>query len=202
MEGKAIQWLRGFPANAFPDYNTLKEAFLGRFRKEKTPNELLRKIRKVTQKKLKVEDYAQEFKTIVGRLAPNERPTEEMMVGYFMRGLRKELRHAVAGFDVAGGFDGLVELAIRVENRLMLTKGKGSDTDLDSEDESEDDTESDSDSEDDSDLDSKKKNKTKGKSQKTKKKSQTNGNKKNGKSDKRNAKKEGSSEMSAILEQL
>ena len=45
LEGKAIEWFSGYPLNAFATYDALKTGFLGRFRKEKTPNELLRKIR-------------------------------------------------------------------------------------------------------------------------------------------------------------
>ena len=60
------------------------------------------------QKKLKVEDFAQEFKTALNHLDLLERPMMEMTIGYFMQGLQKELCNAMASYDVARGFDCLI----------------------------------------------------------------------------------------------
>ena len=51
--------------NQFVDYDTLKAAFLARFRKEKTPEDVLKKLRELKQKKLGVEDYSQNFKIYI-----------------------------------------------------------------------------------------------------------------------------------------
>ncbi|MCO5554131.1 hypothetical protein L7F22_007657 [Adiantum nelumboides] len=96
LDGKAMQWFSNFPASHFDDYNDLKVAFLNRLKKEKTPHDVLTKLRKVKQRKMFVEDYAQKFNQYVRRLTIQERPTDEILVGYFLNGLRKELKNAVA----------------------------------------------------------------------------------------------------------
>lgn len=60
------------------------------------------------QKKLPVEDYAQQFLDLNGRLVVNERPTNEMLGEYFYKGLRKSLRTAVASTDIPGGAEVLI----------------------------------------------------------------------------------------------
>ena len=84
--GPAIQWFSHFPAGHFNTFNALKTAFLSRFRKEKTPNDVLKKIKNIKQKKMLVEDYAQKFTQLVNRLEVAERPTPEMLAGYFLKG--------------------------------------------------------------------------------------------------------------------
>ncbi|MCO5552519.1 hypothetical protein L7F22_006031 [Adiantum nelumboides] len=73
-----------------------------------------------------VEDYAQKFNQYVRRLTIQERPTDEMLVGYFLNGLRKELKNAVVGVDIAGGLQALVETAQRAEKRFGVSHGKAS----------------------------------------------------------------------------
>ena len=114
---------------------------MARFRKEKTPNDVLRKIKRIEQKKMLVQDYAQKFTQLVNRLEVAERPTPEMLAGYFLKGLRKTIRSAVASVDVAAGMDDLVETAARVEKRYGTLKD-----DSDSDSDSDSDFESDSDS--------------------------------------------------------
>lgn len=96
LEGKAMQWLSNYNAGHFVNYDDIKAAFLNRFRKEKTPNEVLAKLKNVKQKNMFVEDYVQKFNKYLTRLTVQERPTDEMLAAYFMNGLRKELRNAVA----------------------------------------------------------------------------------------------------------
>ena len=79
------------------------------------------------QKRLLVEDYAQQFLDLNGRLAPNERPTNEMLGEYFYNGLRESLRIVVASIDIlrgVGGFNQLVAVARRAEKRLGTTRKK------------------------------------------------------------------------------
>lgn len=121
LEDKAMQWLSNYNAGYFVDYDALKIAFLNWFRKEKTPNEILSKLRDIKQKKMLVEDYTQEFNKYLKRLTNAERPTDEVLPGYFMNGLRKELRGAVVGVDIAAGIHALVETATRAEKRFGLS---------------------------------------------------------------------------------
>lgn len=55
-----------------------------------------------------MEDYSQKFNRYVRRPIPQERPTDEMLAAYFVKGLREELRNAVAGVDVARGLHELI----------------------------------------------------------------------------------------------
>ncbi|MCO5613387.1 hypothetical protein L7F22_067663 [Adiantum nelumboides] len=161
FEGKAVQWFSNFDVAHFPNYEELKTAFLNRFRVEKTVNDVLTKLKEVRQKKMFVEDYAQKFNRYVRRLTPQERPTDEMLAAYFVRGLREELRNAVASVDVAQGLNELINTAARTEKRFGLTgssskkgsskkkkkgKGKKKMSDDSSDDDLETDTESDTDS--------------------------------------------------------
>lgn len=54
-----MQWLNNFGVAHFVDYDEIKIAFLNRFRKEKTPHEVLAKLKEIQHKKMFVEDYAQ-----------------------------------------------------------------------------------------------------------------------------------------------
>ena len=47
LEGKAMNWYQQYGAAHFPDIVALQTAFLSRFRKEKTPNDILKKIKKM-----------------------------------------------------------------------------------------------------------------------------------------------------------
>lgn len=49
------------------------------------------KLRGIKQRRIFVEDYAQKFNQYLNRLANTKRPTDEMLVRYFMKGLCKEL---------------------------------------------------------------------------------------------------------------
>ena len=126
FEGKAVQWFSNFVVNHFVDYEELKTAFLNRFRVEKTANDVLTKLKAVKQKKMFVEDYSQKFNRYVRRLTAQERPTDEMLAAYFVKGLREELRNVVAGVDVAGGLNELIITAARAEKRFGLTDSKHS----------------------------------------------------------------------------
>ena len=140
LEGKAMNWYTHYGAAHFPDTAALETAFLARFRKEKTPTDILKKIRKMKQKSLLVEDYAQKMLDLAGRLGANDRPTNETLSEYFCKGLRRNLRTAVASNDIAagvGGFNDFVAAARRAEKRLGTSKSskkkKSSRQDSDSE---------------------------------------------------------------------
>ena len=73
------------------------------------------------QKKLLVEDFAQKFLDLNGRLAANERPTNETLGEWFCKGLRKSLRTSFASQDIpagARGFNALVGATRRAEKKL------------------------------------------------------------------------------------
>ncbi|MCO5557130.1 hypothetical protein L7F22_010686 [Adiantum nelumboides] len=92
----------------------------------------------------------------------NEKPTDEMLVGYFLKGLRSGIKNVVASIDIAGGFNNLVQVASRVEKRLGMTKSskrEAKDLELGSESETSSSTELDTESS--SDEEEKKKKKKK-----------------------------------------
>ena len=170
LEGKAMQWFNNFVAGHFVDYDALRIAFLNRFRKEKTANDVLTKLKGVKQKKMFVEDYSQKFNRYVRRLTAQERPTDEMLAAYFVKGLRRELQNAVAGVDVATRMGALIDTATRAEKRFGLSgsssekkcskrrkdkkKKRSSDDSSDDDSEAGSDTDSDSNSEASTDSDS------------------------------------------------
>ena len=156
LEGAAMTWYSQFAVGHFGTYDALKIAFLGRFRTEKTPNDLIKKIKKIKQGTMLVEDFAQKFRSLVGRLQGRDQLSDEMMATYFLKGLNRVLRTSVANVDLAGGFDELVNAATRVEKRLGKAKAKNKrkkrdDSDTESESDSSDDEDDSSDSESDSD---------------------------------------------------
>ena len=67
--------LTQYGLNHFADYNALKITFLARFKKEKTLEDVLKKLRELKQKKLGVEDYSQKFRTLYNRLQAIEANT-------------------------------------------------------------------------------------------------------------------------------
>ena len=92
FRGKAIEWFSHFTPNHFNAYNDLKAAFLARFRKEKTPNDVLRKIKRIEQKKMLVQDYAQKFTQLVNRLEVAERPTPRNVSWIFLEGFKENYK--------------------------------------------------------------------------------------------------------------
>ena len=80
LEGKAINWFTQYGSAHFADYAALKNAFLARFRKEKTPEDVLRKLRELQKKNLGVEDYSQQFKNLYNRLSTAQKPTTEQLI--------------------------------------------------------------------------------------------------------------------------
>ena len=121
LQGTAMNWLSQYGLNHFATYDALKQGLLGRFRKEKTTSDLLRKIKGLRQKDMLVEDYAQKFRSLLARLEVNDRPSDETLAGYFIKGLRKTLRSSVANIDIAAGFEEIVVGSTRVEKRLGTT---------------------------------------------------------------------------------
>ena len=79
LEGKAMNWYTHYGAAYFPDIAALETTFLARFRKEKTPTDIRKKISGMKQKSLLVEDYAQKMLDLAGRLGPNEGLTNETL---------------------------------------------------------------------------------------------------------------------------
>ena len=92
LERKAMNWYKQYGAAHFADTQALQQAFLARFRKEKTPSDIRKKLEKLKQKDLRVEDFAQQFLELNGRLTLNERPTNETLGEWFCKGLRPEIR--------------------------------------------------------------------------------------------------------------
>ena len=84
-----MQWLSNFGAGV--NYDALKETFLNWFWEEKTPHDILAKFKDIKQKRMFVEDYAQKFNQYLNRLTMDERPIDEMLAGYVMNGLQKDL---------------------------------------------------------------------------------------------------------------
>ena len=91
LEGKVVSWFTQYGLAHFADYNALKTAFLARFRKEKTSEDVLKKLKELKQKKLGVEDYSQKFINLYNRLAVAQRPTAEQLGDYFCKDLRQGL---------------------------------------------------------------------------------------------------------------
>ena len=58
FEDKAMKWYNQFRAGHFGTSAALRDAFLGRFRSEKTPNDVIEKVKSIEQKSKLVEDYA------------------------------------------------------------------------------------------------------------------------------------------------
>lgn len=188
FEDKAMKWYSQFGAGHFATFDALKDAFLGRFRSEKTPTDVIKKVKSLKQKSKLVEDYAQQFRTLIERLQGNDRPADETLVGYFLKGLRSEIKAAVANVELPGGLDDLVTAATRVERRLGMTSkkrsGKKSHSDEDTDSESGDSSDSDADSDSDSASESEDSEDDETRKRKKKKKVKKHGQSKKGKSKK------------------
>ena len=70
------------------------------------------KIKKFQQKSMLVEDYAQKFRVLAGRLTGADVLSEEMKASYFLQGLIKPIRASTTNVDIAQGFDQLVTAAV------------------------------------------------------------------------------------------
>ena len=93
LEGKTMNWFTQYGAAHFATTAVLQTSFLARFRKWKTPTDILKKMKSMKQKSLLAEDFAHKFLDLNGILAANERPTNEMLVEYFCKGLRRTLKN-------------------------------------------------------------------------------------------------------------
>ena len=71
-----------------------------------------------------VEDFAQKFKVLARRLQGVDALSNEMKISYFLNGLKKKIKVAVANVDIGVGFDDIVNVEERVEKRLGFTKKK------------------------------------------------------------------------------
>ena len=119
-----MDWFSQYGLAHFLDFDALKNAFLARFRKEKTPNDIITKIKDLTQKGMLVEDYAQKFRVLTGRLQGADALSPEMKASYFLNGFKRTIQAAVVNVDIGAGFDELVTAAVRVEKRLGYSKKK------------------------------------------------------------------------------
>ena len=162
LEGPTMDWFSQYGLAHYRTYAALRDAFLARFRKEKTANDVISKIKTLQQKSMLVEDYAQKFRTLAGRLTGADALSDEMKATYFLKGLDKTIRASTANVDIGTGFDQLVTAAVRVEKRLGTSKKKSkkkktddsdSDSDSDSDEENSDSESDDGDSDSDSDSD-------------------------------------------------
>ena len=55
-----------------------------------------------------VKGFVQKHRVVVEILQDNERSTDEILANYFLKGMTKELKNAVASIDIASSFDTLV----------------------------------------------------------------------------------------------
>ena len=101
-EGKAMTWYSQFGRGHLVNFDALSNAFLARYRQEKTPNDILKKLKRIKQGDMLMEDFAQRFRVMEARLVGQDKSTVETLVGYFLKGLRSEIQAAVANVDVAG----------------------------------------------------------------------------------------------------
>ena len=115
-----MNWYKQYEATHFVTTLALQLAFLARFRKEKTPSDIRKKMEKLKQKNLLVEDFAHKFMNLNGRLTANERPTNETLGEWLCKGLRPKIRTSIASQDIparAGGLNALVAAATRAEKK-------------------------------------------------------------------------------------
>ena len=68
-----------------------------------------------------MEDFAQKFVVLVEILQGNERPIDEILAGFFVQGVRENLKNAVVSIDIGNVFDTLVNIAARVEKQLGMS---------------------------------------------------------------------------------
>ena len=99
LSGKASQWLAEFPADHFLTYDAVRTAFLRRFRIEKTVAQNLEKLRTLKQGKRTAEEYAARFRVMLQRVPQAQHPALEVLNDYFLKGLSKDLRTALATVD-------------------------------------------------------------------------------------------------------
>lgn len=143
----------------------MRNAFLIRFRQEKTPVQLLQKLYKMKQAhKEPIDEYAGQLCTLYKRLDEDSKPTRTMLIGWFVAGLRIEYRGIISlNAQDLNSLDEAVELASRVErNTRTQKKGAKKHKEMRSTSSSEDDSEEVSSSSD-SDSDTQKKAKRKSK---------------------------------------
>ena len=57
LEGKAMTWYSQFGRDHFPKFYALSNAFLARFRQEKTSNDVFKKLKRIKQGYMFVEDF-------------------------------------------------------------------------------------------------------------------------------------------------
>ena len=95
LSGKASKWLAEFPEDHFLTYDAVKTAFLI----EKTVSQNLEKLWILKQKKRNAEEYAARFRVLLQRVPVAQQPAQEVLNNYFMKGLIKDLRTALAMVD-------------------------------------------------------------------------------------------------------
>ena len=163
LRDAAMEWYIQYEQGHFATWSAMRNAFLIRFRQEKTPVQLLQKLYKMKQAhKEPVDEYAGRLRTLYKRLDEDSKPTRTMLIGWFVAGLRREYRGIISlNAQDLNSLDEAVELASRVE-RNMRTQKKGGKKhkELRSTSSSEDDSEEVSSSSD-SDSDTQKKSKRK-----------------------------------------
>ena len=72
IERKGHSLVQAIWGGSFPTTVALQSAFLGRFRKEKTPSNIRKKLEKLRQRDLLLEVFAHKFMDLYGRLEVNE----------------------------------------------------------------------------------------------------------------------------------
>ena len=71
-----------------------------------------------------VEDCAQKYRVLVGRLHGPDALFDEMMASYFLNGLKMTIRVVIANVDIVVGFDDLMNVVLRVEKGFTKKKKK------------------------------------------------------------------------------
>ena len=99
LAGKASKWLAEYPVDHFTTFDEGSNAFLRRFRVEKTISQHIEKLRTLEQKRHTVEDYAARFNMLLQRIPAASQPTDEILNDYFLRGLARNLWTALATLD-------------------------------------------------------------------------------------------------------
>ena len=119
-----MEWYVQYEQGHFATWAALRNAFLIRFRQEKTPVQLLQKLYKMKQgRKEPVDEYAGRLRTLYKRLDEDSKPTRTMLIGWFVAGLRREYRGIISlNAQDLNSLDEAVELASRVERNTRKQK--------------------------------------------------------------------------------
>lgn len=117
LRDMAMEWYVQFEKGHFLTWDSLRTAFLVRFRQEKTPVQLMQRMYQLKQgRKETVDEFAGRLRTLYNRMDAETKPSATMLIGWFVAGLRKEYRAILAiGAAELSNLDDAVEIASRIE---------------------------------------------------------------------------------------